>query len=357
MMNHKIIWGTLGFCALALLVLASIIFQDSIGVLFFLVLLVVVIAALLRGMWRGLDEMGAARLAGDDEAVARCRGPFRLYEAGCLVLGAAGLAAFLLPWFYHQPGRAPQVVSLNNVKQLALAVTQYSQDYNETLPGWVQNPNGAYVHNVWDGQIDPLVKSKDIYAIGQPGIRSYSDPYRCRVLTYGINGLLISPQAGGGDADFDAVSPMNPPHPMSLEDVVSPATTILFAELSTRSRFPGEYGMPPNPRLSTWKDGPSSKEWRHAWDGWIDISPRAWVENGGANGSYHPPFANGVTEYGVGRDLYGAGGASYAFLDGHAKFLKIGDTVGLGTTTSRGLKIKEYNCWSPENTNNMWIPR
>ena len=37
--------------------------------------------------------------------------------------------------------------------------------------------------------------------------------------------------------------------------------------------------------------------------------------------------------------------------------MKIANSVGIGTITKKSLKITEYNCWSPENTNNMWVPR
>jgi hypothetical protein len=37
--------------------------------------------------------------------------------------------------------------------------------------------------------------------------------------------------------------------------------------------------------------------------------------------------------------------------------MKIAKSVGIGTTTVKGLTITEYNCWSKANTNNMWVPR
>jgi hypothetical protein len=228
-------------------------------------------------------------------------------------------------------GRGWQSRSLNNIKQLTLATMQYSQDYQETFPGWVRNPDGVYAHNVWDEQIGAQVKSPDVYHNEGTGIRSYSQSKgptatHDRVITYGLNGLLISPleDSGGGDADFGSASADNPPRPMSPSAIDNPSGTILFAELATKQRFPGRYGEIPNPKPYTYGLGTpreywkarvpetQSDQWKRAWDGWIDISPRDWGANGGPAGSYHEPYANGVTDYGVARDLY-SGGGCYAF--------------------------------------------
>jgi prepilin-type processing-associated H-X9-DG protein len=257
--------------------------------------------------------------------------------------------------------RAVQSKSLNNIKQLAIGVMTYSQDYQETFPGWVRNPDGEYAHNCWDELINPSTKSKDVYCNGDTGIRSYSDPTRQRVLTYGLNGLLITPAKASfdGNADFGAVNAKKPPKPLRPGAMGNPAGTILFAELATDAPMLGVYGQEPNPKPYTYTDGNASKQWQDALTGWIDISPRAFVEvMYPAVGSYDEPWA-GHKMNGIARDLYkdglSGGGGCYAFCDGHVRFMKIGKSVGIGTVV-KGKTVTESNCWEPWNTNNMWNP-
>ncbi|HEY3413098.1 MAG TPA: hypothetical protein VGM51_08570 [Armatimonadota bacterium] len=272
--------------------------------------------------------------------------------------------AFLLAWFFAMPLTQAEHMygsrktkSFNNIKQLWVAEVMYSQDYSETFPGWVRNPDGAYAHNCWDEQINSQLKAKDAFNNGDTGIRSYSDPTHRRVLTYGLNGLLIAPPMGDGNADFTTAANNNPPAPSSAGAVGSPAETILFAELTTNASMPGVYGRAPDPIPFTGRAGKGSSQWRDALYGWIDISPRAFIEivNDAQNHPYREPYGLNA-DRGVARDFYGGGGV-YAFCDGHAAFLKVSTTVGIGTTTTAGLKITEHNCWSPDNMNNMWVPR
>jgi prepilin-type processing-associated H-X9-DG protein len=298
----------------------------------------------------------AARAAGDEGAARAANRSSNIYGCGCIALFALGILALgVITMPHHDRERAKRSRSLNNIKQLALAVEQYAQDYNGALPGWVRNPDGRYAHNVWDQQIDPSVKSKDSYNNGDTGIRSYSDPKHERVLTYGLNGLLITPPktAPDGNADFSAVSRSQPPAPLRPHDLGNPSRTILFAELATRTPMPGEYGQAPSPlptKANAAKQG--SSQWQAALDGWIDISPRAFIEVvRPIENNYTEPYA-GYKESGIARTLDGGGG-SYAFADGHAKFMKISQTVGIGTVVN-GKTVTAENCWEAWNTNNMW---
>ena len=179
------------------------------------------------------------------------------------------------------------------------------------------------------------------------------------MLTYGLNGLLVTPPKAhfDGNADFGAVNAKNPPAPLTPSAIGNPSGTILFAELSTSTAMPGVYGQEPDPKPYTYGSGTQGNQWKNAHDGWIDISPRAFIEiaRGWRTNPYQEPYGRNA-DSGVARDLYGGGGV-YAFADGHAKFMKIGMSVGLGTTTRDGMVITEKNCWSTSNTNNMWVPR
>jgi prepilin-type processing-associated H-X9-DG protein len=276
---------------------------------------------------------------------------------GVLVLFAINAALSLFIDYFKRPSRAS--MSMNHIKQLALGVQMYSQDYQGMCPGWVPISGGGYAHNTWDQQIEAMVRGKDIYSNGDAGIKSYSQPgTHDRVLTYGLNGLLITPPKAkfDGNADFASLNASHPPRLLRLGALSNAANTILLAELSTKSPMPGIYGARPDPLPFSFSGDDSSRQWRDAHDGWIDISPRGFIEiaNDASNNPYKEPYGRNA-ETGIARDLYGGGGI-YAFADGHVKFMKIGKTVGLGTTVN-GKTITDQNCWEVWNTNNMWNPQ
>lgn len=268
-----------------------------------------------------------------------------ILSIGLLLLLA--LTAFLSRPYQEPAGRR----SLNNVKQLALNIIQYSLDNDGHLPGWVRNSDGRFAHNVWDQQIQGKVKSEDIFYLPEdgPGIRSYSDPHHARILTYGLNGLLITPPKPAFDGRADFSHP--PAKPLKMNDVADPADVILFAEMATWEAMPPPFGQPPNPLPDSFGDLPITRalQWQRARDGWIDISPRAWVENTPPPGCYDPRRWDAKS--GVARTRGKLTGGTYGFLDGHVKFMRIRDTLdGYGN-------VPPDRYWSADNPHNMWVPR
>jgi prepilin-type processing-associated H-X9-DG protein len=167
------------------------------------------------------------------------------------------------------------------------------------------------------------------------------------VVTYGLNGLLITPARApfDGRADFDRGAGIP-----SARDISDPANVILIADLATWEAMPGRFGEKPDPVPFTFGAASISnpRRWQYARDGWIDISPREWVENSPAPGCYSPDHWNKFS--GVGRDQYSAPGAAYGFVDGHVKWLRPLDTVSDGT-------VAPERYWSPSNPHNLWNPR
>jgi prepilin-type N-terminal cleavage/methylation domain-containing protein len=291
---------------------------------------------------------------------------FTLIELLVVIAIIAILAAILFPVFAKARERAKQTKSLNNIKQLALAVTQYSQDYNETFPGWLNtgtDASPAYAHNCWDQQIDSQVKSKDSYNNGDTGIKSTWDPAKARVITYGLNGLLIAPadNTTNNNANFAAITTSTAPAPLSPSSISNPAGTILFAELETGAQMVSPYNSVPAPLPpSGYYTSSGSSQWGSAYTGWIDINPPKFIVISPltTTTAYQDPPPSTYTSNGIARDLYGGGGC-YAFCDGHAKFLKIAATVGYGLTGANNVSITGANCWNStiNTTNNMWIPQ
>jgi prepilin-type N-terminal cleavage/methylation domain-containing protein/prepilin-type processing-associated H-X9-DG protein len=281
---------------------------------------------------------------------------FTLIELLVVIAIIAILAAILFPVFAKARERAKQSKSLNNIRQLALAVQQYSNDYNETFPGWVAtNAAGTtFVHNTWDEQIDPFVKAKDVYTNGDTGIQSPSQSGAAlnRTLTYCLNGLLITGYNNGNGrwTGTDAVAPL------TASGLSNAANTILFAEVATNAVYGSAPAAVPS-RTTSPTSAAATAAYKSALVMWIDIDPKNWVEQGLAANAYDESkwATNGAADKGVARDLYG-GGACYAFCDGHVKFLKIAQTTTSGVST-----VQPHNNWNPNAANNiiqynMWYP-
>jgi hypothetical protein len=307
-----------------------------------------------------LLPLGLALLAAG--AIVAMRAPRGLAGWAALWVSFAGIVAYLmcLPILFARDEYHGSK-TLNNIRQLAVAVQMYSQDNGDTYPGWVNNGTKAsprYVHNVWDQQIDHRVKRADVFTNGYAGIRSPSQPgpHRNRVLTYGLNGILITGWHGG-HTGFTAFDKRNPPAPLGPSSISNPSGTILFAELATDAPMDGVYGqpIPPDQRpKSGGTDWAGTRDYERARPGWIDIDPRAFCELAYplAN-NYQEPY-DGATGRGVARNLYGGVGC-YAFCDGHVQGMRIAKTVGIGQTVN-GKLVTADNCWEPWNTLNMWNP-
>jgi prepilin-type N-terminal cleavage/methylation domain-containing protein len=59
---------------------------------------------------------------------------FTLIELLVVIAIVAILAAILFPVFAQARGKARQVACLSNMKQMALGVQMYAQDYDEVMP-------------------------------------------------------------------------------------------------------------------------------------------------------------------------------------------------------------------------------
>ncbi|HEY3268493.1 MAG TPA: prepilin-type N-terminal cleavage/methylation domain-containing protein [Armatimonadota bacterium] len=288
---------------------------------------------------------------------------FTLIELLVVIAIIAILAAILFPVFAKARERAKQSKSLNNIRQLAVAVQGYSQDYGETFPGWMNNTVGTgaatYAHNCWDEQLNSGIKSKDVFTNGDNGVKSSAQPNpHDRVLTYGMNGALIAGYLPTGHANWNGVNATNPPAPLGPSAVSNPAGTILFAELSTNAvATKSPYNSYSNPRAitNTQGTGTATAAWNAASIGWVDIDPYDFIMiSSTADNNFNEPYTN-ATDWGVARDLYGGVGC-YAFCDGHVQALKIPKTVGIGQSINN-IAITSGNWQSSINTYNMWNPQ
>jgi prepilin-type N-terminal cleavage/methylation domain-containing protein/prepilin-type processing-associated H-X9-DG protein len=89
---------------------------------------------------------------------------FTLIELLVVIAIIAILAAILFPVFAQAREKARQSTCLSNARQIALALTQYAQDYDETLVLRYIGPDPVTKKDrSWKDSLEPYLKSADIY--------------------------------------------------------------------------------------------------------------------------------------------------------------------------------------------------
>jgi len=84
---------------------------------------------------------------------------FTLIELLVVIAIIAILAAILFPVFAQVREKARQTSCVSNLKQIGLAIQQYTQDYDESLPQANYHPGGNLaIYTNWQYAVDPYVK-------------------------------------------------------------------------------------------------------------------------------------------------------------------------------------------------------
>ena len=211
---------------------------------------------------------------------------FTLIELLVVIAIIAILAAVLFPVFAKVREKARQVSCLSNEKQIGLAEMQYAQDYDE-----VHVPYGNWTLGYgYDYAINPYIKGIKEQRDGteiksNPGWQRCPDDSLAHT-NYGTTAAARS------YSENDGPGYINGPSGVALAGIQVPASTILFAER------PNIYNSPVVP-----------------W--YADVeSPASQIDP-----------VNGVSQ------PWHNGGWNYIFCDGHAKYLKPEQTLGVRNTT------------------------
>jgi len=123
---------------------------------------------------------------------------FTLIELLVVIAIIAILAAILFPVFAKVREKARQISCVSNSKQVGLAVLQYAQDYDETMPNATINSMQIWSvgtpYAFWSLQVLPYIKDIHAFACPDDSLGGGPDPsvtWAGVCLSYGANGYLV----------------------------------------------------------------------------------------------------------------------------------------------------------------------
>lgn len=182
---------------------------------------------------------------------------FTLIELLVVIAIIAILAGLVFPVFARAREKARTTSCLSNLKQLGMATTMYVQDYDERLPGTWDNAMGNNQLNGWmfyrdfpnehQGDFDPSRGSVFPYVRNTPVYQCPSDSVQAN--SYALNALLAG---NTGSIGYHAGR--------SAGEVGRPTCTFLLIEEETNSNGSTDdaYLVPPGNRPSQRHSGGSS---------------------------------------------------------------------------------------------------
>jgi len=159
---------------------------------------------------------------------------FTLIELLVVIAIIAILAAILFPVFAQARAKANAASCSSNLRQIAIAINMYSQDYDETLPlGSYMDPSNTSP-TPWMNIVDPYVKGGYPTRAADSGTLKYAI-YSCPSFnpaiianrpshSYTVNRLLMPSHIN------EVLGIWGRPTPSSLASIESPAQSVLVAE-------------------------------------------------------------------------------------------------------------------------------
>lgn len=262
---------------------------------------------------------------------------FTLVELLIVVAICSILASILLPVFAQSREKGRQTGCLSNERQLGLAILQYAQDYDETLPNGINvnfnpiDPNGSVAPaRVWPGE----GWAGQCHAYGATAAL-----YRCASDASGVLQPSSYPVSYGYNANLAGVATQTtaPSTGASLTQLARPSVTVLLFEVAnvfanvTDSLEGAENGGTPGINFSPSANGLDNRLYaRTDWTTGIEHKYATGYLGG------RLPFNPQSTQF---ADPYGrhSGGSNFLLMDGHVHWLR-------GATVSSGLNALGERC-------------
>lgn len=260
---------------------------------------------------------------------------FTLIELLVVIAIIAILAAILFPVFAQARDKARQTACLSNSKQIALGMMMYVQDYDETYAMGGYNVNGQ--NSRWYRDMHPYVKNIEVYRCPNKTGGNFSPTLQAPSATFPVGGPS-SPGGFGMNVTLavfpynpSGTTPWTPPAGVTLAAVNSPAGTFMIAEgANLTTTFYTE--AKDNPEKWNFYES-SATDWQ--------ITPPS---NFTGTTNYYATAPDGNTARRP--TARHAGGLNVVYCDGHVKWSRIEQFIGVTPARPNGWPYGDpNNCW------------